>query len=74
VKTFCQGNIAIDTFKTLFKNNKINTLCKNYYESKFFIQEILTSKMEMKTKLVILKYLEKIRSLTYDKEFKSWKK
>ena len=30
--------------------------------------------MEMKSKLTIIKYLEKIRSLTYDKDFKTWKK
>lgn len=74
MKTFCHSSISIDCFKTLFKNAKLNSLCKNFYESKYFIQEILCSKMEMKTKLTIIKYLEKIRSLTYDKDFKTWKK
>jgi hypothetical protein len=30
--------------------------------------------MDMKTKITMIKYLNKICSLTYDKDFKSWKK
>jgi hypothetical protein len=74
VKNFWQSSISIDGFKGLFKNAKLNGLCKNFYESKYFVQEILSSKMEMRTKLTIIKYLEKIRSLTYDKNFRAWKK
>lgn len=73
VREFCGGSISIDTFKVLFKTNKFSALCRNYYQSKYFVQEIMTSKMDMKTKIVILKYLDKACSLTYDKDFKSWK-
>jgi hypothetical protein len=30
--------------------------------------------MEMRGKLAMIKYLERIRSITYDKNFKTWKK
>jgi hypothetical protein len=73
VRVFCGGSISIDTFKVLFKSSKFCSLCLNYYQSKYFVQEFMKSKMDMKTKIVILKYLDKICSLTYDKEFKSWK-
>ena len=38
------------------------------------MKEILTSKMEIGSKLTILKYLKKMRKLTHDLEFKAWKK
>lgn len=33
----------------------------------------MSSRMEMRAKLTMVKYLEKIRSLTYDKDIKAWK-
>lgn len=34
----------------------------------------MCSKMEMKAKLTMIKYLERIRSIAFDKNFKAWKK
>lgn len=74
VKLFCHTKASIDNFKDLFRNPKIALLCREFYESPYFIKEILASKMEMGSKLTIIKYLEKMRKLTHDPDFKAWKK
>jgi|LakMenEpi03Aug12_release.lakeMendotaPanAssembly.Ray.scaffolds.fasta_scaffold188777_1 hypothetical protein len=74
VKLFCHAKASIDNFKDLFKSPDIALICREFYESPYFIKEILGSKMEMGSKLTIIKYLEKMRKLTHDPAFKAWKK
>lgn len=73
IQEFCSSKISIESFKNLLKNARINTRVRSFYESRYFIKEIMSSRMEMRAKLTMVKYLEKIRSLTYDKDIKAWK-
>lgn len=74
VKMFADGGASIESFKELFKNGRIRAHCREYFESSYFLREVMMSKMEMRTKLTIVRSLEKIRSITYDRNFKGWKK
>lgn len=73
IEEFCSSKISIESFKNLLKNARINIRVRSFYESRYFIKEIMSSRMEMRAKLTMVKYLEKIRSLTYDKDIKAWK-
>jgi hypothetical protein len=57
----------------LFKSKKIREKCLEFYTSNDFVSKILKSpKMDMKKKIMMIKYLERMRSTTYD-SFKKWK-
>lgn len=45
-----------------------------FYESRDYLRDVLSSKMEMRAKLTMIKYLDRIRAIAYDRNFKTWKK
>lgn len=70
---FSDSNGSIKDFEELFNFEKIRKLCLEFYSSKNYIKFIMSSsKMDLKSKLIMIKYAEKLRSLTYT-QIKGWK-
>ncbi len=58
-KIFSESKVCIENFHVLFKNERLAALCREYYQTKTFLIEILRSKMDMTTKKTLIKYLNK---------------
>lgn len=74
IRQFCHCKVSIESFKTLLKHPRISILVGRFYESRYYLRDVLSSKMEMPAKLTMIKYLERIRTIAYDRNFRTWKK